>query len=194
MEITANDSIFLAALGLLFLLFLASLWVCRHTDFLFVLRHHLRRFAPLYFVAGPSAITYLAVCGTASISSIEVFYLFHKDTSQAYANQHGVYPMLHWVEYTCSFVGALFFAWLIRWVGLSRSWTAMMLVSMSVCAAYRNARVGTGQNFGSGPTILPSPQWLDAIPVILGFCLYLLLFQKLDQKLDKRQRSATLAS
>lgn len=184
MEITTNDFILLAALGLIFLLFLASLWVCRHTDFLFVLRQHLQRFAPLYFVAGPSAITYLAICGMASIGSIEIFYLFHKDTSQAYANRHGVYPMLHWVEYACSFVGALFFAWLIRWVGLSRLWTAMMLVSMSVCAAYRTARVGTGSNFGSGPTILLSPQWLDAIPVILGLCLYLFL----SQQHDKRKR------
>lgn len=190
MEITANDFILLAALGLLFLLFLASLWVCRHTDIISVLRQHLRRFAPLYFVAGPSAITYLAVCGTASISSIEVFYLFHKDTSQAYANQHGVYTVLHWVEYTCSFVGALFFAWLIRWVGLSRLWTAMMFVSLSVCAAYRTARVGTGPNFGSGPKILLSPQWLDAIPVVLGLCLYLFLCQQHD----KRKRKCDLSS
>lgn len=182
MVFNLNDFILLAASGLIFLLFLTSLWVCRHTDSLFVLRQHLRRFAPFYFVAGPSAITYLAVCGTASICSIEVFYLFHKDTSQAYANQHGVYPMLHWVEYICSFVGALFFGWLIRWVGLSRSWTTMMLVSMSVCAAYRNARVGTGSNFGSGPTILQSPQWIDAIPVILGLCLYLFLCQQRNKR------------
>lgn len=190
MAITIDTKFLLAASGLTFLLFLASLWVCRHTDFLFVLRQHLRRFAPLYFVAGPSAITYLAVCGAASSSLGVVYYWFHNDYSQAYANTHGLYTMFHWIEYTCSFAGALSFAWLIRWVGLSRLWTAMLLVSLSVCAAYRNARVGTGPMVSSGPTILLSPQWLDAIPVILGFCLYLFL----SQKADKQRRRAALAS
>lgn len=184
MGIDANDLTLIAAFGLLFLLFLITLWICRHTDFLSVLRQHLRHFVPLYFVAGPSSITYLAVCGTASICGIEVFYLFHEDISQTYANQHGVYIMLHWAEYICSFIGALFFAWLIRWVGLSRLWTLMMLVSMSICAAYRTARVGTRPNLESGPQILPSPQWLDAIPVALGLCFYLFL----SQQHDKRKR------
>jgi len=189
--ITIDTKFLLAASGLTFLLFLASLWVCRHTDFLFVLRQHLRRFAPLYFVAGPSAITYLAVCGAASSSLGPVYYLFHNDYSQAYANQHGLYTMFHWVEYTCSFVGALGFAWLIRWVGLSRLWTAMLFVSLSVCAAYRNARVGTGPMVSSGPTILLSPQWLDAIPVALGFCLFLFLFRQHDKRNGQYPLSST---
>lgn len=61
MEITLalNPLIVLPVSGLIFLLFLASLpWLSRHTDFFPVLRHHLHRFAPLYLIAGPSAITY----------------------------------------------------------------------------------------------------------------------------------------
>ena len=47
------------------LVFLASLpRVARRTDFLSITREHLRRFAPLYFVVGLSAMTYFAVCGT----------------------------------------------------------------------------------------------------------------------------------
>lgn len=186
-----NPYILIPASGFIFLLFLSSLpWLCRRTDFLPLLRHHLRRFAPLYFVAGPSAITYFAVCPSASLSILLLFYSTHNNISQNYAEQHGLYTMFHWAELLCSFFGALFFAWLIRWVGLPRLWTAMLLVSMSVCAAYRTARVGTGPNYGSGPEILLSPQWLDAIPVILGLCLYLLL----SQKAAKQGRPVTVTS
>ena len=181
---------FLAS-GLVFVLFGASLRVLvRHTSFIFDLRRHLRRFAPLYLVAGPPAVTYLVVCGAASVVSTYLFFLFHiyfkglspenKETQQ-YANTHGIYTIFHCVEYGCSFFGALGFAWLIRWVGISRLWKALLIVSLSMCAAYRTTRVGSGPEFGSGPEIVASPQWLDAIPVALGLGVYLLLFEKLKR-------------
>ena len=184
MEFTANANILIPASGLIFLLFLFSLpWLFRHTDFLFLLRGHLHRFAPLYFVAGPSAIIYFAVTPAACLSIGGLFFSIHNNAipingSQAYANQHGLYTLFHLAELGSSLVGALFFAWLIRWVGLSRIWTAMLFVSLSVCAAYRTAHVGTGTNFRSGPEILLSPQWLDAVPVVLGLGAYWLLSQK----------------
>ena len=195
MEFTANADITLFVSGLMFLLFLASLpWLFRRTDFFPMLQQHLRRFAPLYFVIGPAAITYFAVCPTASMTLGEIFFRIHTDIpingSQQYANEHGLYTLFHLAELGSSFLGALFFAWLIRWVGLSRLWTIMLFVSMSVCAAYRTARVGTDPSFGSGPQILLSPQWADAIPVVLGLGLFLLLCSKTD----KQHRLAIVAS
>ena len=195
MEFTVNSDITILVSGLSLLLFLCSLpWLSRHTDFLSMLRHHLRRFAPLYLVAGPAAITYFAVTPCAALTIEWIFFSIHKNVpfhgSQEYANQHGLYTLFHCAELLASFVGSLFFAWLIRWVGLSRLWTGMLFVSMSICAAYRTARVGTGPDFGSGPQILLSPQWLDAIPVVLGLGVYWLLCQKSD----RRQRVAAVVS
>ena len=65
-------------------------------------------------------------------------------------------------------------AWTIRWVGLSWVWTGISVVSLSVSAAYRTARLDPGPNFSTGPQILLSAEWLDAIPVILGLGLFLL--------------------
>ena len=196
MEFTVNSDITILVSGLSLLLFLCSLpWLSRHTNFLSLLRNHLRRFAPLYLVIGPAAITYFAVTPSASMTVGEIFFFIHKNDipvhgSQQYASQHGLYTLFHCAELGSSFLGALFFAWLIRWVGLSRLWTGMLFVSMSVCAAYRTARVGTGPDFGSGPQILLSPQWLDAIPVVLGLGVYWLLCQKSD----RRQRVAAVVS
>ena len=191
-SLSLNPDTSLPIAGLIVLLFLASLpWICHHTDFLLVLRQHLRRFALLYLVAGPSTITYFAVCGAASASAATLFSLSVKGPSQEYANQHGLYTIFHCIEYACSFVGALFFAWLIRWLGLPRLWTILLFVSMSVCAAYRTARVGTGPYLGTGPAILLSPQWLDAIPVILGLCLFLLLSRQHNGRNEQSLPSST---
>jgi len=165
----------LIAAPVLGLLFLASLpWLARRTDFLSITREHLLRFAPLYFVVGPSAITYFAVCGTVSAIAGLIFPLAHNNLSRDYLIQHGILTMFHWIEYASSFLGAYVFAWLIRWVGLSWIWTGISVVSLSVSAAYRTARLDPGPNFGTGPQILLSPEWLDAIPVILGLGLFLL--------------------
>ena len=177
--------ILLQVSGLLFFLFLVSLpWLFRRTDFLSMLRHHLRRFAPLYFVAGPSAITYFAVVPCASMLLLLRFLYSTPNfvsVSPEYANQHGLYTQFHLAELGFSFVGSLFFAWLIRWVGLSRLWTILLFVSMSVCAAYRTARVGTDLHPGTGPQILHSPQWFDAVPIVLGLGLFLLLSQRFNK-------------
>jgi len=172
-----NATQFLLVSGTLFLVFLAgAVWLSRHIDFVSLLRQHLRRYAPFYFVIGPSAVTYFGCCGAASAAGGALFYVIHPGNySPQYAIQHGLYTLFHWTEYTCSFLGTLGFAWLIRWVGLPRLWTAMLFVSMSVCAAYRTARVSNGPYVGTGPEILRSPQWLDVIPVALGLGLFLLL-------------------
>lgn len=185
MEINLSAPAFFPVVGILFLLALgATLWLSRHTDFLTILRQHLHHFAPFYLVIGPSAVTYFFCCGAASASGEVVFFAIHPNNhSQEYANQHGLYTLFHWTEYTCSFLGTLGFAWLIRWVGLPRLWTAMLFVSMSMCAAYRTARVGSGPNLSTGPEILRSPQWLDVIPVALGLGLFLLL-QSRARKMD----------
>jgi|GEM_PF-1946456 hypothetical protein len=165
----------LIAAPVLGLLFLASLpWVARRTDFLSITREHLRRFAPLYFVVGPSAITYFAVCGTVSAIAAIIFPFAHNNMSRDYVIQHGIFTMFHWIEYASSFLGAYAFAWLIRWVGLSWVWTGISVVSLSVSAAYRTARLDPGPNFSTGPQILLSAEWLDAIPVILGLGIFLL--------------------
>lgn len=189
---TIDGALALIVPGILFLLLLAgALWLSRHTDFVAILRQHLHRYAPFYFVMVPPAVTYFAFCGAASGGAAILFFNSHSnDISQMYANssqkyaiQHGLFTQFHWTEYTCSFLGTFGFAWLIRWVGLPRLWLAMLFVSMSVCAAYRTARVGSGPNFGSGPEILRSPQWLDVIPVALGLGLFLLL-QSRARKMD----------
>lgn len=175
---------FLVVSGTLFLMVLAgAVWLSRRTDFVAILRQHLHRYAPFYFVVGPSAVTYLAFCGAVSSGGTILFSLRHDSISQEYANRHGMYTQLHWIEYMCSFLGTLGFAWLIRWVGLPRLWLGMLFVSMSVCATYRTARVGSGPDFASGPEILRSPQWLDVIPVALGLGLFLLL-QSRARKID----------
>ena len=179
----------LIAAPVLCLLFLASLpMVARRTDFLSITRKHLRRFAPLYFVVGPSAITYFAVCGTVSAIATLIFAYAHDDftrdyviqhgifTMRDYLIQHGIFTMFHWIEYASGFLGAYAFAWLIRWVGLSWVWTGISVVSLSVSAAYRTARLDPGPDFGTGPQILLSPEWLDVIPVVLGLGLF--LFQR----------------
>jgi hypothetical protein len=181
-SLSADSGHLLLTSAALFLLFLiGAAWLFRYTDFVSILRQHLRRFAPFYFVIGPSAITYLCFCGAASASSVILFYKLPNNYSQEYANQHGLYTLFHWIEYTCSFLGAFGFACLIRWVGLPRLWTAILFVSLSVCAAYRTARVGSGPDFEAGPEILLSPQWLDVIPVALGIGLFLLLQSKLRE-------------
>lgn len=192
LSLSINSTRFLLVSGTLFLVFLAgAVWLSRHTDFVPILRRHLHRFAPFYFVVGPSAVIYLGVNGAASAGGELLFYHFHHyhDYSQQFAIQHGLYTQFHWTEYTSSFLGTLGFAWLIRWVGLPRLWLAMLFVSMSVCAAYRTARVGSGPDVGSGPEILLSPQWLDVIPVALGLCLYL----SLSKRRDDRQRGVASA-
>lgn len=165
----------LIAAPVLSLVFVASLpWLARRTDFLSITREHLRRFAPLYFVVGPSAITYFAVCGTVSAIASIIFVVAHNNALRDYVIQHGIFTMFHWIEYASSFLGAYVFSRLIRWVGLSWIWTVIAIVSLSVTAAYRTARLDPGPNFGTGPQLLLSPEWLDAIPVILGLGLFLL--------------------
>lgn len=161
------------------LLFLVSMpWVARRTDFLSITREHLRRFAPIYFVVGPSAITYFAVCGTVSAIALLIFSFLHNNMSRDYVIQNGIFTMFHWIEYASSFLGAYAFAWLIRWVGLSWVWISISVVSLAVSAAYRTARLDPGPNFSTGPGILLSPEWLDAIPVILGLGLFLLQHER----------------
>lgn len=192
MSFTLSASIdgvrFLLTSAALFLVFLiGAVWLSRRTHFLSILRQHLRRFAPLYFVAGPSAIIYFGFCGIGSASVTTFFCWFHHNYTQEYANQHGLYTLLHGIEYTGSFLGAFGFAWLIRWVGLPRLWIAMLFVSMSVCAAYRTARVASTVGVGTGPEILLSPQWLDVIPVVLGIGLFLLLCRRLNDRQNIEQ-------
>ena len=166
--------------SVLSLMFFISLpLVARRTDFLSITREHLRRFAPLYFVAGPSAITYFAVGGTVSVIATFIFLIAHAvidhdDAGRDFIVSGEIFTMFRWIEYTCSFFGAYVFARLIRWVGLSWIWTVIAVVSLAVSAAYRTARQEYGPNASTGPDILLSPEWLDAIPVILGLGLFLL--------------------
>jgi hypothetical protein len=168
------------AASVLSLVFFTSLpLVTRRTDLSSITREHLRRFAPLYFVAGPSAITYFAVCGTVSVIATFIFLIAHAVIANDNATcesitPHEIFTMYRWIEYTCSFLGAYVFARLIRWVGLSWIWMVITVVSLAVSAAYRTARQESGPNASTGPDILLSPQWLDAIPVILGLGLFLL--------------------
>ena len=103
-----------------------------------------------------------------------IFVIAHDNASRDYVIQHGIFAVFHWIEYASSFLGAYVFARLIRWVGLSWIWTVITVVSLSVCAAYRTARLDPGPIFSTGPQLLLSPEWLDAIPVILGLGLFLL--------------------
>ena len=166
--------------SVLSLMFFISLpLVARRTDFLSITREHLRRFAPLYFVAGPSAITYFAVGGTVSFIAAIIFLIVHAVINHDHTVGDSITPqeiftMFRWIEYACSFFGAYVFARLIWWVGLSWIWTVIAVVSLAVSAAYRTARQESGPNASTGPDILLSPEWLDAIPVFLGLGLFLL--------------------
>lgn len=151
-------------------------WVVRNTDFVAIMRRHLQRFAPLYFVAGPPAVVYFAMGGGLSIvalsgfRAIQVHLMHHQlDTFQQW-EQHGLVAVLKGTEYVCSFVGAFVFAWIIRWARLPRFWFVILAVSLCVSAAYRTARHEPGQNRSvtSGPAILKSPEWMDALPVLIG--------------------------
>jgi hypothetical protein len=181
------------------LLFLASLpWLARRTDFISITRGHLRRFAPLYFVVGPSALTYFAFCGTVSAIAASLFINTHGytlyDVPRDYIIQRGIFTMFHWIEYASSFLGAYAFARLLRWVGLSSVWIGISVVSLSVSAAYRTARLDPGPNFGSGPQILLSPEWLDAVPVILGLGLFLLQRTGPNHALQRTAPRVTVAA
>lgn len=164
-----------SALILGFVLLLPWLpWVARHTDFAAVTRRHLQRFAPLYFVAGPPAVVYFAMGGGLSIVALFAFDAIQVrfmplDTLQKW-EQHGFVAVLKGTEYVCSFVGAFVFAWIIRWARLPRFWFVILAVSLCVSAAYRTARHEPGQSRSvtSGPAILKSPEWMDALPVLLG--------------------------
>lgn len=151
-------------------------WVARHTDFVAMTRRHLRRYAPLYFVAGPPAVVYFAMVGGLSIMAVYGFNAIHVHVMQHHLDtlqqweQHGLITVLKGTEYVCSFIGALGFAWIIRWAGLPRFWFVILAVSLCMSAAYRTARheQGRGRGVISGPAILMSPEWVDALPVLLG--------------------------
>ena len=147
-------------------------WVVRHTDFPILARAHLRRFAPLYLIAGPSAVSYFAVCGTLSVvGSLCWIWCLH-DISREHIIQSGIFTMLHGVEWGCSLFGAYGFAWLIRWLGLPRLWFGMLFLSLAVTASYRTARLDPGPGFTTGPTILFAPELLDILPVVVGLGLF----------------------
>lgn len=176
-SITAGPA-FWIGVGLLALTAItAGVWLARRTDFLARLSRHLRRWAPLYLVLGPPAVTYILVCGFCSMvyhsSGIGPLDLsgMSRDEMLSSSGFRGLYV----IEWACSAVGACMCAWLVRWLRLPAFWYGVIAASMSLTAVYRTAacRPNPYGSFDSGPEILLSPTLTDAIPVLvgLGVCL-----------------------
>lgn len=145
------------------------------TDFLSRLSRHLRRWAPLYLVLGPPAVTYIIVCGFFSMCyASQMDPWLSAGLSREAIVKSRAFRMFYVIEWACSGAGGFLFAWLVRWLRLPAFWYGVVAASMSLTAAYRTAACridGTnGLGFGSGPEILEFPMLADAIPVVLGVC------------------------
>jgi hypothetical protein len=174
-DINISLTFVLIAAPLLFLLVVISWpWVIRKTNFIELVHSHLGRYAPIYLIVGPPAITYFAVCGLVSALGMVAFGAIHEENwTREYVIQHGIFKMFRWIEYSCSFFGAYVFIRVIFWIRVSRLWIVVIAVSLSMSAAYRSIRNEPEHHFSSGPVILSAPDFQDAIPVLLGlfFCL-----------------------
>jgi hypothetical protein len=107
--------------------------VIRHTDLVSLARTHVRRFAPLYLVVGPSAMTYFALCGTLSASLGVAWIFLLTDGSREQILQSGIYRMFRGVEWGCSLAGGYGFAWLLRWLDVPRFWFVIPRSIMATC-------------------------------------------------------------
>lgn len=166
-------------------------WLALRTDFLSRLSGHLRRWAPLYLVLGPPAVTYIIVCGFFSMCyHHQIVPWFPAGLSRDAIMASRAFRMLYVIEWACSAAGGFLFAWLVRWLRLPAFWYGVVAASMSLTAAYRTAACRITEvheahgipGFGSGPEILETPMLVDAIPVVLGvggFCLTARLLARL---------------
>lgn len=147
-------------------------FVLRHTDFADLARKHLRRYAPLYLVIGPAAMTYVALCGTLSAWICMAWVSLLTDGTREDIVQSGIFSMFRLTEWLCSFLGAYGFSWLLRWLAVPRFWMGILAISLSICAVYRTARLDPGPVFRTGPGFVSSPELFDAVPVACGLGLF----------------------
>ena len=154
----------------------AGVWLARSTDFLPRLSRHLCRWAPLYLILGPPALTYIIACGFCSVTYLELVDNPSRVIALTREQMLGseFFRGLYAVEWVCSVLGALAFASLVYCLRLPAFWYGVIAASMSLTAVYRTAacRVGENGEFGSGPDFLSTPVLTDAIPVLIGMCIF----------------------
>lgn len=164
--------------GLAIAVILASAWLILRTDFVPRLAGHLRRWAPLYLVLGPPAVTYIIVCGFCSAVYVAEFIdpgSFRGMRREDILTSGGFFG-LSVVEWACSGAGAFAFAWLVRWLRLPAFWLAVSAATMSLTAVYRTAACRPlPDGLSTGPEFLRHPTLRDAVPVLVGMGVFLAL-------------------
>ena len=148
-------------------------------DFFVRLKRHLRRWAPIYLVAGPPSLTYL--CGCGGLSFFYYIYLNKRHGGLTHDQMYaaGILTTYQHIEYFCSFAAALLFAVFFRWLGLLRPWFWILWSALSVTAAYRTGRLDA--NAVTGPTIVLSPELGDILPVALGAAIFLFYARRITE-------------
>lgn len=164
--------------GLLYVISFPLVDIC--CDLRTPLKYHLVRWAPLYFVFGPTAFTYFILCGTISafvgITLINEFVTLGPDgvLSQSDASDAGIFIFFHAVEWITGALGILAFWRLYQWLALPSFWYGLLVASFALCAIFRDARnIDTGNGFETGPGVLFSPLLVDLIPVAIASLLCL---------------------
>lgn len=158
---------------------MASLWLVSRTDFVTRFRRHLRRWAPIYLVLGPPAVTYIIVCGFCSL--VYASQIMDRARFAAMPRQEIIksssFLGFYAIEWACSVAGMFGFAWLVRWLRLPVFWYGVIAAAMSLTAVYRTARCESGPDgigfYRSGPEFLLYPVPVDALPVISGLAIFL---------------------
>ena len=175
---------------------LVAVWLVTRTDFLACLSRHVCRWAPLYLILGPPALTYIIACGFCSMT-----YLWYIDSGDQFiweglsrdeilASQR--FRGLHVIEWVCGMVGAFASAWVVHSLRLPTFWYGVVLASMSLTAVYRTAacRLDPVGGFGSGPDFLVSPTLMDALPVLVGMSIFYVFRQWRFRRPGERSNAA----
>jgi hypothetical protein len=177
-QIDAGPWVWIGVGGLAVAVILAGAWLIIRTDFAPRLAGHVRRWAPLYLVLGPPAVTYIIVCGFCSAVYVSEFLDpgSYRGMRREDILASGGFRGLSVVEWACSGAGAFAFAWLVRWLRLPAFWLAVIVATMSLTAAYRTAACRPlPDGLSTGPEFLLHPTLPDAIPVLVGMGLFLVM-------------------
>jgi hypothetical protein len=146
----------------------------------------IKRYAPLWLVFFPAMITYFFVCG--SLSALVVV-IYSNVTEHDGIDGEAFLLFEKGVEYLCSFFMPLLYFRLLEKHKFQSYWALIITVVHMLAAGYRDAKLvilepstTSTAHFESGPKILTEIQLLDALIPLVSYLVFLLLFQRKNQK------------
>ena len=142
----------------------------------------IKKFGPIWLVFFPPFITYLIICGTFSMLTVEIYKfviggLENFDPSLFMKLEKGV-------EYTCSFFVPLVYFRILQKEKFPSfwGWAIIITITHSLTAGYRDPKLDfdplNPTYMETGPQLLENIHYLDAIIPLLSFMFFYFVLRK----------------